>query len=443
MTNPFKAYDVRGIYPEDVNEAFAEQLGKAVATFLKANTLTIGRDARVSSDSLFEALVKGITSTGTNVVTLGQVSTPQFYFSLYTSEDDGGIMITASHNSREYNGFKICGKKAEAIFQENGFVEMQELMKDSKFKTGQGSISERNILDEYKQFLKPFIQKKRKFKIIIDCGNGMGKKEVDILKELYSEWIHIDTLFEEMDGNFPNHECNPIIRDNMIHLEQVLRDQDYDFGIGFDGDADRVVFFTDSGRMVSPDIMTAVLGVYLAKEHDSVGFEVRSSQVVQEELKKNKIEPKMYRAGHSYIQTSMKKDDTLFAGEKSGHYFYKTTNFKECTALTIIHVLNLLTDQNTQLHAVVLPLITRYDSSNELNYYVHDPEAALKRIKEEFVRENNGIVEIDGISVYSLNYFFNVRKSNTEPLVRLNVEGKTKNHVVDVRRRIEELLRGI
>lgn len=440
----FKAYDIRGLYDSEVNEELAYQVGKAVVTFLGAKQLVVGRDCRTSSQSLRDALVRGITECGCQVIDLGLISTPQSYFALYTDPSvDGGIMITASHNSKEYNGLKICARGALPLFQEYGFSELQQIIARKNFvqATTPGQVVCKDIHLSYLKFLREKVQPlSRKFKLLIDCGNGMGTKELAVLRELYKDTLDIDVLYEDMDGSFPNHEANPIIPENMKVLSEKMKSGAYDYGIGFDGDADRIAFYLDTGEMISPDLMTGLLGSYLAKGDQKVGYEVRSSQAVEEILIDNHIVPLLYPSGRAFMMARMREDKACFAGEKSGHYFYKELNYTDNALFTLIKTLELIDAKKTTLNALIEPLDDAYVKSGELNYQVKDASAALKLIEETYFAKAEKILKIDGISVYTESYFFNVRKSNTEPLVRVNIEGKGPQVVEEIKEQLEMLI---
>ncbi len=436
--NPFKMYDIRGIYPQEVDENLAYELGKAVSVFLKAKKLVVGRDGRASSDVLYKKLVEGITLMGCDVVNIGRCSTPQFYFELFRGTADGGIMITASHNPKEYNGFKICGPNARPIYAENGFDEIQELIKKSKYDEvfRKGEILNKQIFEDYvTYFSSKSVEIKKPLKIIIDTGNGMGICEVKALKKIMGSSIDETVLFPVIDGNFPNHECNPIKKDNVKELLEEMKKNRYDLGFAFDGDADRVVCFTSSGLMIPPDIMTAILAKVVCKEGDKVGFEVRTSQSVVEELNDDGFKGQLYPSGHSLIKKHMVKDGTVFAGEKSGHYFYRDLSFTESSLYTVINIIKFYLEND--LEKVAKKIINRRYSIEEKNYVVSDKEKALEVIEKSFEGEK---VNVDGLSIYTEDYFFNIRKSNTENLIRLNVEGANDTIVNEVVKKIETIL---
>lgn len=441
--DPFKAYDIRGMYPEEVDEVFAYELGKAVATFLKAKVLVVGRDARASSDELYKSLVCGIAETGTNVISIGKVSTPLFYFALYSSAVDGGVMITASHNPAEYNGFKICSANAKPVFIENGLQDIKKIMQEQTYNESKkiGHIIKKDYFRKYiEHFSNLAIPLQEKHKILIDTGNGMGILEARALKAIYEDKLTVKTLFPTINGTFPNHECNPIKIENMTALVSELKKGRYELGAGFDGDADRAVFFTKQGEMVPPDLVTALLAPFVAKKHDKIGYEVRSSQAVKKELEKYELRPLLFPSGHAYIKQHMVKEGAVFCGEKSGHYFYHNLHNTDSSLYTVMHMLEILDSTKKTMEELVTPLQEAYASIPEQNYTVHNPDTALQQLKETFSKEAKELLEIDGVSIYADHYFFNARKSNTEPLVRVNIEADDQETLKKVKERIEKVI---
>ncbi len=445
----FKAYDIRGHYPEEVNEELAYQVGKATATFLQAKDIVVGMDCRSSSKPLFDALVKGILETGTNVINIGLVSTPQLYFSLYTSDIDGGIMITASHNNKEFNGFKICEKHAKPLFKDYGFNEIKQIIKEEKYNTSEqkGELIEENIFTLYKQFFKSLLdehsfQLSKKYKVIFDVANGMGSRELEVIRFLYEDRLDIEVLFEEMNGTFPNHQANPIIEENMHALSEKLTTGKYNFGVGFDGDADRIAFFLPDGTMIPPDLITGIIGSYIATKNDRVGFEVRTSQAVPELLQSKKITPLLYPSGRAYMISKMRIDDAIFAGEKSGHYFYRELSYTDSSLYTFMNLIHILNSKNISLAELVEPLLEKHFQSGEINYVVKNSKSTLKAVEDFFFHKANKILKIDGISVYTEFYFFNIRKSNTEDnILRLNIEANSPQLVEEIKDLVEAIIK--
>ncbi|MEA3399182.1 MAG: hypothetical protein U9R00_01565 [Patescibacteria group bacterium] len=444
MKEVFHAYDIRGKVPEDINPDFAFKLAKAVATVLKPTNIVVARDNRNSSEELSEAIIKSLRSVGVSVVDIGLASTPQFYFSLITSYADGGIMITASHNPKEFNGFKICGPKAEAIFSENKLPEIKKVFEEENFieeSDRKGKLMSESINEKYEtHFTKKYRSLSRKFKVLVDTGNSLGIIDTNILKKIFGDNLEIDILFEELNGDFPYHDANPVIPKNMDVLMTRLEDKkkDYDLGFAFDGDGDRVVFFLTGGKMIPPDLITALIGENIAQKGDLVAYEVRTSRLVENYLKEKGIITKKYRAGSAFMKQYAKKDNAVFVGEKSGHYIYKSTNYTDSPLLTIILILELIDKKNKSLNELVEPLMTS-STIPETNYKVDDSDKIINLIKKEFSEDK--IEEIDGLSVYSEKYFFNIRKSNTEELIRLNLEADSDDIVNTILEKINSIIK--
>ena len=446
MEHPFHAYDVRAIYLQDIDEDFAYLLGRATARFLKGKRYVVGRDCRLSSPALSAKLIAGILDEGIAVDNIELCSTPQFYFALYNGTADGGIMVTASHNPKEYNGFKICGANATPIFADNGLENIQEIMKHMQ-KTAQTDVcnteaQERqiSITENYIKFFahqKKFLSKP--YTILVDCGNGMGGKEISVLRALYGNNVKITTLYEDMDGTFPNHEANPVKQKNTQALVQQLREGTYDFGCALDGDADRIVFFTSQGEKIESDILTAVLGVFLSDKNEGIAYEVRTSQSAIEYITKHNRKNILCKSGRPYITKGMQENNCVFGGEKSGHHFFQLLHNTDSTLLMMMSVLHMLDATHKTLGELALPVQRKRYSTEEINYTVTDADATIAAIKEAFASEAD-IKEIDGVSVYTQDYFFNIRKSNTEPLVRLNLETANKDVYEPILTKIEQII---
>lgn len=436
--NPFKAYDIRGVYPQEVHEDLAYDIGRALPLVLKAKTVVIGRDGRLSSDSLFDALLRGLLESGTNVVNIGVCSTPQFYYAIYSSDVDGGVMITASHNPKDFNGFKICEANAKPIFKENKLPQLESFIDHGQFKIGvvKGHHIQKDISQEYTKFFSGLKKETKKFNVLIDTGNGMGIFEAKTLQKLFPHCT-FDVLFEKIDGRFPNHECNPVIEKEYTVLKRELIQKNYDFSIAFDGDGDRVTFFTQKA-MIPPDLITAIIGKFVANEGEKVGFEVRTSQGVPAYLEKYNIIPCLYPSGHAYIKKYMQEDKAVFAGEKSGHYFYQNLHNTDSSLFTVMNMLALLSSQDQSLQELADEVQGPYVNSGELNYPVPNPDVVIELIKKEY--KEFDVKTIDGVSVYGKDFFFNVRKSNTENLVRINIESIEKQKVQELQTALEQLI---
>ncbi len=377
----FKAYDIRGKYPEEINEEIVYKIGQALANFLKPKNIIIGRDARVASPALFESLRKGLMEAGIDIIDIGLSSTPLFYFAIQREKTDAGIMITASHNPAQYNGLKLCRKEAIAISGDTGLEEIKKLVSANKNLAAsekKGRVIKKDLLKEYVEFIltKEQIEKIKPLKIVIDCGNGMmGPEIIEISKRLPCQ---ITTLFAEPDGVFPNHEANPSKEETLITLKGKVREQKADLGIAFDGDGDRAAFIDEKGEGVRGDFITALIAESVLKENtgQKILYEVRSSWIVPEIIKKNMGIPILGRPGHSLIKDRIRKDDIYFAGELSGHYFFKDLGYIDNALLAMLKVLRILSQAGRPFSEIIMPF-KKYYQSGEINFEVEDKEKKI------------------------------------------------------------------
>jgi phosphomannomutase len=424
MAGIFKAYDVRGIYPSELNEELAYNIGRAFVTFLKTSEVVVGRDGRLSSLSLFNALAKGITGQGANVIDIGLCSTPMFYFAATKSKS--AIMVTASHNPKEYNGFKFCRETAIPISGDTGIAEIEALVKINKFKEekNKGKIVKKDIIEDYVNYNIKFVKTNKKLKVVVDAANGMGSYTLPkIFKKLSFEFI---PLYCEMDFNFPNHEANPLKYETLKDLQNKVIEEKADLGVALDGDGDRCMFVDEKGEIMPADIVTALIAKQLLKTRpgSTILYDLRSSKIVGETISENNGKAIMCRVGHAFIKKQMRDENALFAGELSGHFYYKDSFYTESTFITTAILLNLIAEENKPVSEIVRPL-RKYIHSGEINSDVADKESKLAQIEKKF-KDAVKIMHLDGISVYYKDWWFNVRPSNTEPLLRLNLEADTK-----------------
>lgn len=429
----FKSYDIRGIYPEEINEEAAHKIGQAFVGFLQ-NTgqignrqIIVGRDARISSDDLFEALTDGITSQSVDVVDIGLVSTPQFYWTIIKERAAGGVMITASHNPAQYNGFKLCSAEARSIGEYNGLLKIMDLAMESQAAASfmPGKVRKKNLLAEYLVYIKQKadIEKIKPFKIVIDCGNGTMGPEV---KELFRDLpCQTEILFVEPDGCFPNHEANPLKEETLKILRENVLSSKADLGVAFDGDGDRVVFLDEKGEAVRGDIVTALIAKQLLKQYPGkkIFYEVRSSRIVPEIIRENGGTPILGRAGHSLIKNQMRQENIFFGGELSGHYFFETLGVVDNALYATLKILEILSEEQKPFSEIVKPL-KKYYHSGEINFSVSNVDAILKEVEGYF--SGGQAKKIDGITVEYPDWWFNLRRSSTEPLVRLNLEASSQ-----------------
>jgi len=431
----FKAYDVRATYPDMLNEDVAWRIGFATASFLNtgirgmdraikgATTIVVGRDMRKSSPSLCEAFIDGVRSTGSPVIDIGMIDTSQIYFAINHLKACGGIQTTASHNPAQYNGFKISGVKGIPVGAETGLADICRIAQNTvKHQSADmGDLFERDLGDDYKAFIRGFLDPPRKMRICVDASSGMAGKWVPIIfgdvKELDLHCINM-----EHNGEFV-HDPNPLVDENLAQLRKAVSHRHADFGVCFDGDADRLIVVDENADIIRCDLLTALLARrFLAQEPGStVVFDLRSSRVVAEEIKAAGGVPRRERVGHAYMKKSLSDTKGVFGGELSGHFYFKDNYYCDSGMLAFAHVINALTSSGSTLSELIDPL-RKYCGSGERNFLNEEKDAAITALAERY---SDGRVDfLDGVTVQYSNWWFNVRKSNTEPLLRLNVEAR-------------------
>jgi len=439
MAGIFKAYDIRGIYGKDLTDEIAYRIGRAFVKFLGCRKVVVGRDMRTHSDAIFAALTRGLTEQGADVVDLGLCSTPMSYFADGRLQADGSIMITASHNPAEWNGFKMCREEAIPLSGPTGIQEIEKIVASGEFgepASRRGEVTRHDIVSEYVEHVRSFAELKRPLRVAVDYANAMGIYEGKVLEGL----VEIDPLFDELDGSFPNHEPNPLKLETFRWLQEKVRGGGYDFGIAFDGDADRVGFVDEKGEIIPMDAITALIArMILQKEKGPILYDLRSSWAVREVIEENGGTPLMSRVGHAFIKQQMREKKAIFAGELSGHYYFRENYYAESSSLAAIHVANLVSASDRPLSELVRP-VRRYFASGEINSEVADAAAVLNRLKEHY--RDGRIIELDGLTVEYADWWFNVRPSNTEPLVRLNLEARTRDLMERKRDEVLALIRG-
>ncbi|PIU89524.1 phosphomannomutase/phosphoglucomutase [archaeon CG06_land_8_20_14_3_00_37_11] len=421
----FKAYDIRGKYPDEVDERIADKIGKAFAALFKPRVIVVGSDMRLSSDSLSESLINGLKNQGVKVVNVGLVSTPMFYYAVNKLSADAGVMVTASHNPKEYNGFKLVKKGAEPVNYDNGIMQVEKLVQENNFKGAKkaGTVTDADLLDDYVKYVESFADNVKGLKIVVDCGNGMAGKTI---KKLLSN-LGVDSvfLFDELDGSFPNHDANPFDERNTKFLQKKVLELKSDAGFAFDGDADRLLLVDEKGERVGGDTTTAVIARKILANHkgEKILFDLRSSKCVPEIIKNDNGVPVISRVGHSFIKQRMRDENIIFAGELSGHYYFRDNFYCDSAAIALMFILSLLAKIRKPVSEIIKG-INKYYQSGEINKEVHDTRAVLKRVEEHY--SDAKISRIDGVTVEYPEWWFNLRESNTEPVIRLNLEADTK-----------------
>lgn len=431
----FKAYDIRGKYPAELDDALAANIGNAVASYLlhaqkkKRLKILICRDVRVSSPSLRHAVARGVTEAGCDIIDAGITTTPFFYFILHTIKCDGGIMITASHNPAEYNGMKIRGKNGISVAEGCGMEEIQEMSLSGNY-TLKKTPGEIVMLEDMRPQYAEFIAKKSKIKpvraVIDACGGAAGC----VLPQILGEFPNLEykPLFFEPDGSFGRHSPNPLDADSQKYIIKELRCGKYQFGAIFDGDGDRILFFDEKGNMISSEFIGALfMDAFLAKEKGaSIVMPPNTSRGVREYIAEKGGKIKISRVGYSFIQPLMKKIKAPLGVELSGHFHFSDFFFKDSGALALAKLAELVSCAEKPLSQLISPM-RRYVSSGEVNFSIKNKDAAYEAAESHFQEFKNAVIsKIDGISVDFPDWWFNLRASNTEPLVRLVLEAKTE-----------------
>ena len=421
----FKAYDIRGLVPAELDETVAEAVGAAFATMTEADSVVIVHDMRTSSPPLAAAFARGAASAGANVVDGGLGSTDMLYYGS-GSLDRPGAMITASHNPARYNGIKLCRAGAKPVGQDTGLARVRELASTGEYTKAAvpGTVTKQDLLSGYASYLKTLVDLSgiRPLKVAVDAGNGMAGHTVpEVFAGLPIETV---PLYFELDGSFPNHEANPIDPANLVDLQAAVRETGADIGLAFDGDADRCFVVDERGEIVSPSVLTALIAVReLAREPGAtIIHNLITSKAVPEIVTEHGGIPVRTRVGHSFIKAVMAERGAIFGGEHSGHFYFRDFWFADSGMLAALHVLAALGGQDKPLSAL-LGQYSRYVASGEINSEVADQAAATAKVRQAY-SGLDGVTadELDGLTITSKDWWFNLRPSNTEPLLRLNVE---------------------
>ncbi len=424
----FKSYDVRGIYPAELNEEVAYGIGRCFVSMLGAKTVVAGRDMRPSGERLFEAFARGATDAGADVTDVGMLSTDALYFAVGKFGFDGGVMITASHNPAQYNGMKFTRSEAQAISLDTGLSEIRDRIASGILPPKAekpGTIVRRNVLDEFAQHCLSFIDPKKikPFKIAIDAGNGMAGETVPhVFKHLPCEVV---PLYFELNGTFPNHPASPIEPENMVDLQAAVRKHGCDLGAAFDGDADRMFIVDEKGDLIDGSTVTALVALNTLKRYpgSKILYNLICSRSVPELISKNGGIPIRSQVGHSLIKKTMREQDVVFGGEHSGHFYFRDNWYADSGMIALMECLELFSESGKRVSDVITPIDTRF-RSGEINSTVKDIPAKLEQIESHY--KDASIDHLDGVTIAYPDWWMNIRPSNTEPLLRLNVEGDTK-----------------
>lgn len=447
----FKAYDIRGVYPDQLNEEDAWKIGFAAARFLpallhgfergqaNARTVCVGRDMRTHSESLANALIDGITSAGIDVIDIGMNDTPFIYFAVNHLAACGGIQVTASHNPAKYNGFKISGPGAKPVGEDTGLKDIKHIAVSLLHTKGKstGSVEKRDLTEEYKKHVLKFLQPRlRKLKIAIDASNGMAGKMVPAI--FSGLGLKIIELNFEHNGTF-KHAPNPLLEENLAELKAAVVREDCDFGVCFDGDADRLMMVDETGRTIGCDLMTALMAGYFFKKEpkSTIVYDLRSSRVVAEEIIKYGGTPRRERVGHAFMKKALRDSHGIFGGELSGHFYYRDNFCTDSGLITFVHTLNIISQSSSKVSSLIKPL-RRYFPSGEINFQIEDKKAKMEELAKRY--RDGQVDSLDGVTVSYKDWWFNCRPSNTEPLLRLTVEAKTENLLEEKLKEIEGVL---
>jgi len=434
----FKSYDVRGIYPSQLNADVAELIGRAFVDHLKAEVVAVGRDMRLSSQPLFEAFARGATAQGADVVDLGLTSTDELYFAVGNYGYSAGAMITASHNPKEYNGFKLCRKDAIPLSGDTGVFAIRDMLARGAFSRAPkpGRIVRRNPLPDFVDHCLSLIDPSalKPLTVVIDAGNGMAGRIVPAIFERLP--VRVVPLYFDLDGDFPNHPASPIEPENMADLQAAVRERKPDLGAAFDGDADRVFITDERGELVGGDMVTALVAQMLLRKHrgEAILYNLICSRGVPEIIERNGGEPVRTRVGHSHIKAIMRERNALFGGEHSGHFYFRDHYFADSGLIALLVVLELVSRENKPISKLLEPIDRRY-RSGEINSRVDDIPGKLAELESRYA--GAAIDHLDGVTIQYADWWCNVRPSNTEPLLRLNVEADSAELLAG---RLDELL---
>ena len=442
----FKSYDVRGLVPEQLDEQVAEATGRAYVRVVGAETVVVGHDMRASSPGMAGAFADGATQAGADVILIGLASTDQLYFAS-GHLDHPGVMFTASHNPAEYNGIKMCRAGARPIGLETGLAEIRDLVAagDSPVAARQGTISNHDVLEAYAAHLLTLAPVSgRPLRVVIDAGNGMaGYTAPAVFARLGADKVEVVPMYFELDGTFPNHEANPIDPANLVDLQRRVVAERADVGLAFDGDADRCFLVDERGRAVSPSTLTALIASReLTREPGAtVIHNLITSRAVPELVEELGGKPVRTRVGHSYIKAVMAETDAIFGGEHSGHFYFRDFWRADSGMLAALHALAALAESDRPLSALLADY-ERYVVSGEINSTVADQAAVTAEIAQAYAGRSDVTTDrLDGLTVTHPDWWFNVRPSNTEPLLRLNAEGRDQSTMTEVRDAVLTIIR--
>ena len=441
----FKAYDIRGIYNKDFDKKTAYKVGYFLPSLLSTDHVVVGRDVRLSSPEIHEYLLKGITDSGADVYDLGLATTPMVYFATVFLKADASVQITASHNPKEYNGLKISRKDAIPVGGDTGLKDLEKLCNEGEITISEkkGEVKDYSyVRDEYVKYLRGFCPDIADLDISIDCSNGMSSLIIkNVLKD---DSIHY--IYDTFDGSFPNHEPNPLDERNCEDIKRETLKNRSDVGIIYDGDADRVMFIDEKGRFIQPDYITAVLGCYYKKKGLSGNslVDVRTSRSTTEYLEAIGFPPTLWKVGHAFAKMKIREIDAVFGGELAGHYYFRR-DFFNCdsgilASLLVLSVVKSLKEEGRTLSQLI-DSIVKYSNTGEVNFKLEEKDECISRILEHFKSENpSKILSFDGYRIEFPSWWFSIRKSNTEPYLRIVLEAQSKEEMENRLKEIKDII---
>ncbi len=441
----FKAYDVRGIYPSELDEEGAYAIGRAYVEQFEPRSLAVGRDTRLSAPTMAKAVIEGAADAGADVHDIGMVGTEMLYYAVGAHQLEGGICVTASHNPKEYTGMKIVRRGALPVGGESGLFEIRDRALAGFGPAGKrGAIVELDVWPGFVDKVLSFVDVSAlaPLRVVVDAANGMGGTMLaPVLDRLPS--LDVVRCYFEPDGSFPNHEPNPLLPENRAFIVERTRSEGADLGVAYDGDADRCFFVDDTGEFVPGDFVTALLARSLLGREPGgkVIYDVRASWAVPRTIEEAGGIPLVNRVGHAFIKHRMRKEDAVFAGEVSAHYYFRDFTQADSGVVPFLLVLELISRSGRKLSELLAPFRERYFITGEINTPVADVPLKLQEIKERYVAEGARISHLDGISVDFDDWHFNVRPSNTEPLLRLNLEALSEQEMEARRDQVLDLIR--
>ena len=437
----FKAYDIRGKVPSELNPDLAYKVGRTVASFLSAKSMIIGRDVRKSSPELSEALAKGLTDAGCDVIDLGLCGTEMIYFGTPFLNADGGVMITASHNPPEYNGLKFVKKGSVPFGYDSGLNEIEKMILKNELgeiAEKKGKVIQKDIMTEFIDNLKQFYDAKKikPYKVVVNAGNGCVGPALDVLEKFLP--IKMIKVFNEPDSNFPNGVPNPLLPENRKPTIDAIKEHNADLGVAWDGDYDRCFFFDEKGEFIEGYYIVGLLAKSILKTNpgEKIVHDPRLTWNTVDVVEKAGGQAVVSKSGHAFIKQKMREVNSIYGGEMSAHHYFRDNSYSDSGLIPFLLILQLMSSENAKLSELVGQMIKSYPCSGEINSKIDDPVGKILKLKEKY--SDGQIDELDGLSVDYADWRFNVRMSNTEPLLRLNVESKADEKLL--KEKTEELL---